>query len=218
MVFRSFPKLHQNGSVPHQISPPNSHFLIKKKKPKKKTHGASCPGYYLTFLNPTIGEALPTDTLSNSGQSLPTKKLAFFLPCGRRVSPIQAASFHLRSGDGERLPATQLYLSVFTCPTPSLNLPSDAGESLPARQPYLFHPTADLPFRLYLSDTASIDLPSDAGESLPARQLYLFEPVAQRGLPVRQGDLETSRTPARASTARQSYLPCLMLGEAYPPD
>ncbi len=65
-----------------------------------------------------------------------------FQPCGRRVSPIQAASFHLQSGDGECLPATQLYLSVFTCPTVSLNLPSDAGASTPARRPYLFHPTA----------------------------------------------------------------------------
>ncbi len=65
-----------------------------------------------------------------------------FQPCGRRVSPIQAASFHLQSGDGECLPATQLYLSVFTCPTVSLNLPSDAGASTPARRPYLFHPMA----------------------------------------------------------------------------
>ncbi len=164
-----------------------------------------------------LGEALPSDTLSNSGQCLPAKYLPF-PPYGRRVSPIQAASFHLQSGDGECLPATQLYLSVFTCPTASLNLPSDAGESLPARQPYLFHPTADLPFRLYLSDTASLVLPSDAGESLPARQLYLFKPVAQRGSPVRHGDLETSRTSTRASTARQSYLPCPTLGEAYPSD
>ncbi len=74
-------------------------------------------------------------------QSLPAKNLPF-PPCGRRVSPIQAASCHLQSGHGECLPATQLYLSVFTCLTVSLDLPSDAGESLPARQPYLFHPTA----------------------------------------------------------------------------
>ncbi len=110
-----------------------------------------------------------------------------FQPCGRRVSPIQAASFHLQSGDGECLPATQLYLSVFTCPKVSLNLPPDAGASPPARRPYLFHPTAgeaypsrprafssgrmlaraswphNLPFCLYLSNTASLDLPLDAG-------------------------------------------------------
>ncbi len=67
-----------------------------------------------------LGEALPSDTLSNSGQSLPAKYLPF-PPYGRRVSPIQAASFHLQSGDDECLPATQLYLSVFTCPTASLN-------------------------------------------------------------------------------------------------
>ncbi len=74
-------------------------------------------------------------------QSLPAKNLPF-PSCGQRVSPIQAASCHLQSGHGECLPATQLYLSVFTCPTVSLDLPLDAGESLPARQPYLFHPTA----------------------------------------------------------------------------
>ncbi len=79
----------------------------------------------------SLGEALPSDTLSNSGQSLPAKKLSF-LPCSRRVSPIQTASFHLQSGDGECLPATQLYLSVFSCLTVSIDLPSDAGESLPA--------------------------------------------------------------------------------------
>ncbi len=129
-------------------------------------------------------------------QSLPAKNLPF-PPCGRRVSPIQAASCHLQSGHGECLPATQLYLSVFTCPTVSLDLPSDAGESLPARQPYLFHPTAGetYPSRprvfsscrmsarafpathltllcLYLSNAASLDLRLDAGEVLPARQSY----------------------------------------------
>ncbi len=55
-----------------------------------------------------------------------------FSPCGRRVSPIQAASCHLQSGHGECLPATQLYLSVFTCPTVSLDLPSDSHRT-PAR-------------------------------------------------------------------------------------
>ncbi len=64
-------------------------------------------------------------------QSLPAKNLPF-PPCGRRVSPIQAASCHLQSGHGECLPATQLYLSVFTCPTVSLDLPSDSHRT-PAR-------------------------------------------------------------------------------------
>ncbi len=81
-------------------------------------------------------------TLSNSGQSLPARQLCFAFHPAAGVSPIQAASFHLQSVDGECLPATQLYLSVFTCLTVSLDLPSDAGEVLPARQPYLFHPTA----------------------------------------------------------------------------
>ncbi len=138
----------------------------------------------------------------------PNQKLAF--------STLRPESLTHPSGDGGCLLATQLYLSVFTCPTASLNLPSDAGESLPARQPYLFYPTADLPFRLYLSDTASLDLPSDAGESLPARQLYLFEPVAQRGLPVRHGDLETTVGRRQEPLGQQPYL--FLLDEAYPSD
>ncbi len=108
---------------------------------KRLKVGASFPGFYF-YSNHTLGEAPPADTADHHlWQSLPAKNLPF-PSCGRRVSPIQAASCHLQSGHGECLPATQLYLSVFTCPTVSLNLPLDAGESLPARQHYLFHPTA----------------------------------------------------------------------------
>ncbi len=177
---------------------------------KRLKIGASFPGFYLIQIPHLARLSLLTPC-----QSLSTKNLPFPL-CGQRVSPIQAASFHLQSGDGECLPATQLYLSVFTCPTASLNLPSDAGESLLARQPYLFHPTADLSFRLYLSNTASLDLPSDAGESLPARQLYLFEPVVQRGLPVRHGDLETTAGRRQEPLGQQPHL--FLLDEAYPSD
>ncbi len=210
--------------VPHQISPPNSHFI----KP-----GASFPGFLLTLPNHTLVEAPPSDTEPLHLARASQPKNVPFPPCSRRVSPIQAASFHLQSDDGECLPATQLYLSVFTCPTGSLDLPSDAGESLPARQPYLFHPTAgetypsrpqvfsspwmsarasrppNLPFRLYLSNTASLDLPSDAGECLPARQPYLFKPVARRGLPIRHGDSETTvgrRTSGESLPDKQPYL------------
>ncbi len=189
---------------------------------KRLKIGASFPGFYLTFLTPRLARLsllTPCLTLARASQ---TKNLPFSTlrpeslthPGREFPSPVRWR----RAPPGHPTLPFRLYLSDTVLILICLNLPSDAGESLPARQPYLFHPTADLPFRLYLSDTASIDLPSDAGESLPARQLYLFEPVAQRGLPVRQSDLETSRTPARASTARQTYLPCLMLGEAYPPD
>ncbi len=68
----------------------------------------------------------PLTTRASQQKNLP------FPPCGRRVSPIQAASCHLQSGHGECLPATQLYLSVFTCPTVSLDLPSDSHRT-PAR-------------------------------------------------------------------------------------
>ncbi len=153
-----------------------------------------------------------------------------FPPCGRRVSPIQAASFHLQSGDGECLPATQLYLSIFTCPTVSLDLPSDAGESLPARQPFLFHPTAgktypsrprvfsscrmsarasrphNLPFCLYLSDTASLDLPLDAGESLPARQPNLSNLLLDEAYPSDTAILKPQSDVGESLPGKQPYL------------
>ncbi len=185
MVFRSFSKLHPNGPVPHQISPPNSRFINPVR----------------AFLAFTYLSKSPLLAGASQPKNLP------FQPCGRRVSPIQAASFHLQSGDGECLPATQLYLSVFTCPTVSLDLPSDAGASSPARHPYLFHPTAgeaypsrprvfssgrmlaraswphNLPFCLYLSNTASLDLPLDAGASSPARQPYLSNLLLNEAYP-----------------------------------
>ncbi len=165
---------------------------------------------------------LLTPRTTTSGQSLPAKNLPF-PPCGRRVSPIQAASFHLQSGDGECLPATQLYLSIFTCPTVSLDLSSDAGTSRPARRPYLFHPTTgeaypsrprvfssgrmstraswphNLPFCLYLSNTASLDLPLDAGESLPARQPYLSNLLLDEAYPSDTAILNHSRASARVT-------------------
>ncbi len=233
MVFRSFSKLHPNGPVPHQISPPNSRFINLVRAFLAFTYlskSHACRGY------PSWHPGPPLLAGASQPKNLP------FQPCGRRVSPIQAASFHLQSGDGECLPATQLYLSVFTCPTVSLDLPSDAGASSPARHPYFFHPTAgeaypsrprvfssgrmlaraswphNLPFCLYLSNTASLDLPLDAGASSPARQPYLSKPVAQRGLPVRHGDSETSRTLARASGTNSLTFSNLLLDQAYPSD
>ncbi len=146
---------------------------------------------------------IPFLTLARASQP---KNLSF-LPCSRRVSPIQTASFHLQSGDGECLPATQLYLSVFSCLTVSLDLPSDAGESLPASnltfstpRPARLYPSRprvfssrrmsarasrphNLLFCLYLSNTASLDLPLDAGESLPARQTYLSNLLLNEAYP-----------------------------------
>ncbi len=105
--------------------------------------------------------------------------------------------------------------SVFTCLTASLNLPSDAGESTPARQPYLFHPTADLPFRLYLSDTASLDLPSDAGESTPARQPYLFNLLRNEAHP---SDTAISKPVGRRQEPPRQQPHLFLLDEAYPSD
>ncbi len=170
--------------------------------------------------------APPADTADHHLRPEPPSKNLPFPSCGRRVSPIQAASCHLQSGHGECLPATQLYLSVFTCPTVSLDLPSDAGESLPARQPYLFHPSYPTDGEyfppvgcrreppghtsyflcLYLSNAASLDLPLDAGEVLPARQSYysVFTCPTQRVLISRW-------TPARCSRPDNLTFFCLYL-------
>ncbi len=98
-------------------------------------------------------------------QSLPAKNLPF-PPCGRRVSPIQAASCHLQSGHGECLPATQLYLSVFTCPTVSLDLPSD------------YHRT---PARASRPDNLTFSTPRPARLTHPDREY--FPPVGCRREP-----------------------------------
>ncbi len=198
MVFRSFSKLHPNGPVPHQISPPNSRFINSVRAFLAFTYLSKSHAWQGS---PSWHRGPPLLAGASQPKNLP------FQPCGRRVSPIQAASFHLHSGDGECLPATQLYLSVFTCPTVSLDLPSDAGASSPARHPYLFHPTAgeaypsrprvfssgrmlaraswphNLPFCLYLSNTASLDLPLDAGASSLARQPYLSNLLVNEAYP-----------------------------------
>ncbi len=136
---------------------------------------ASFPGFYLTFLTPRLARLsllTPCLTLARASQ-----QILAFPPYGRRVSPIQAASFHLQSGD---------------------------GESPPARQPYLFHPTADLPFGLYLSDTASLDLRRTPARASRPDNLTFSNLLPQRGSPVRHGDLETSRTSTRASQTTTS--------------
>ncbi len=246
MVFRSFSKLHPNGPVPYQISPLNSRFINPVR--------AFLAFIYLSKSHAWRGSLFWHREPPLLARASQPKNLRF-QPCGRRVSPIQAASFHLQSGDGECLPATQLYLSVFTCPTVSLNLPSDAGASTPARRPYLFDPTAveaypsrsrvfssgrmlaraSRPhslFSVFTCPTQRVlisrwtparaprpDNPtfqtccstrltrptrwfrnqSDVGESLRDKQPYLFKPTARPDLPVRHGDIETSRTSARAS-------------------
>ncbi len=117
------------------------------------------------------------------------------------------------------LPATQLYLPSYLSDSESWS-PSDAGASsrpgivtfpthgrrgLPIQTASYFPPGRmlaraswphNLPFCLYLSNTASLDLPLDAGACSPGQTTLPFKPVAQRGLPVRHGDSETSRTSA----------------------
>ncbi len=164
-----------------------------------------------------------------------------FQPCGRRVSPIQAASFHLQSGDGECLPATQLYLSVFTCPTVSLNLPSDAGASTPARRPYLVHPTAGEAypsrprvfssgwmlaraswphslFSVFTCPTQRVLISRWTPARAPRPDNLTFQTCCSTRLTRPTRDSETSRTSARASGTNSLTFSNLLLDQAYPSD
>ncbi len=53
---------------------------------------------------------------------------------------------------------------------------------------------------------------------LPGQTTLPFKPVARRGLPVRHGDSETSRTSARASGTNSLTFSNLLLDQAYPSD
>ncbi len=98
-------------------------------------------------------------------------------------------TFHLQSGDGECLPATQLYLSIFTCPTQRVKRQEvkvmQEVKRMPARcsRPDNLTISSLLLDEAYPYDTASIELPSDAGENLPGRQTYLFHPAAGKAYP-----------------------------------
>ncbi len=122
-----------------------------------------------------------------------------FPPHGRRDLPIQTASIFLPSDVGESLPATQLYLSVFTCPTQRVLI----SRWTPAR---CSRPDNLTFFCLYLSNTASLDLLLDAGEVLPARQSYFLclylSNTASPGISLDAGEV---------LPARQSYFSCLYL-------
>ncbi len=202
---------------------------------KRLKVGASFPGFYF-YSNHTLGEAPPADTADHHlWQSLPAKNLPF-PSCGRRVSPIQAASCHLQSGHGECLPATQLYLSVFTCPTVSLNLPLDAGESLPARQHYLFHPTAGETYPSRPRVFSSRRMSARASRphilhfmSLPVQRSESWTPVGRRrGAPGQTilllclylsnaASLDLPLDAGEVLPARQSYFLCLYLSNTASP-
>ncbi len=199
MVFRSFPKLHQNRPVPHQISPPNSHFIKKTKQ--KKQSGASFPGFYLPFLTPRLARLslltpwTTTSCLTLTRASQP--KTCLFHSAAWRVSPIQAAKLP-SPVRWRRVPPGHPTLPFQSSPvlTASLDLPSDAGESLPARQPCLFHPTAGetYPSRL----RASISSQVTASASQPPNFTFPSSPVRQRVLISRR--MSTESLPATQLT------------------
>ncbi len=123
----------------------------------------------------------------------PSKKLAF-PSCGRRVSPIQAASCHLQSGHGEVPPGHpalpfRLYLSDSESWSPVGRWREPPGQTT---LPFPPHGRRDLPIQ-----TASIFLPSDVGESLPATHLtflclYLSN-AASLDLPLDAGEVLLAR-------------------------
>ncbi len=127
----------------------------------------------LTCPNHTLGEAPPSDTANPPLRpEPPSQKNLTFPPCGWRVSPLQAASFHLQSGDGECLPATQLCLSVFTCPTQRVLI----YRWMPARASRLDNLTFQnlLLDEAYPSDTAILNHSRTSARASGTKQPYLF--------------------------------------------
>ncbi len=146
-----------------------------------------------TFTCPTVSLDLPFE----AGEGAPGQTTLPFSPHGRWDLPIQTASIFLPSDVGERILVTQLYLSVFTCPTQRVlsSCRTLARTSQPDKLTFSIlqpqRPTQPrcrltarpsdhltLPFCLNLSNSVSPDLPTDVGESLPARQTHLFYLVA----------------------------------------
>ncbi len=148
MVFRSFPKLHQNGPVPHQISPPNSHLI----KP-----GASFPGFLLTFPNHTLGEAPPSDTANHHfWPEPPSQKTCLFHPAAGESHPSR-----LRASISSQVTASASRPPNFTFP------------SLPVRQWVLiFHRT---PARASRPDELTFSTPRPARLTHP--DCKYFPPV-----------------------------------------
>ncbi len=133
--------------------------------------------FSLTSSRPTLGEALPSDTmnhhtLSNTGQSLPARQLTFSTLQPEKVLPIQAASFHLcRQMTASASRPHNFTFPSLPCPTVSLDLPSDAGEVLPARQPCLFKSHAG---DTYSSDTVGIVAPVGHRREPHSQTTYRF--------------------------------------------
>ncbi len=207
MVFRSFSKLHPNRPVPHQISPPNSHFI----KP-----GASFPGFYLSVQITRLARLpLLTPQTITSGQSLPAKKRTFSTLRPESLTHPDCELPSLvrwrRVPPGHPTLPFRLYLSDSESWSPIGRRREPPGQTT---LPFPPHGWRDLSIQ-----TASIFLLSDVGESLPATQLTFlslpvqhseswspvgrrreppgqttlpFKPVARRGLPIRHGDSETT--------------------------
>ncbi len=142
-----------------------------------------------------------------------------FPPRGRRDLPIHTASIFLPSDVGESLPATKLYLSVFTCLTQQVL--SSHWTLARASQPdkctvFILRPARPtqpryrltvrpsnhltLPFCLNLSDSVSPNLPTDAGESTPGQTILVFQvPRSARLTRPTPRALVSRRMSARAS-------------------
>ncbi len=179
---------------------------------KRLKFGASFPGFYLTFLTPRLARLsllTPCLTLARASQ----QNTCLFHPTDGESHPSR-----LRASISSQVTASASRPPNFTFPSSPVRQRVSISRRTPARasRPDNLTFSTPLPFRLYLSDTASLDLPSDAGESLPARQIYLFKPVARRGLPVRHGDLETSRTSTRAYRSVKLIFSILRPAKAYP--
>ncbi len=103
MVFRSFSKLHPNGPVPHQISPPNSRSQTR----------CELSWLFLTCPNHTLGEAPPSDTANHLfWPEPPSQKTCLFNPAAGVSHPSR-----LRASISSQVTASASRLPSFTFPS-----------------------------------------------------------------------------------------------------
>ncbi len=178
MVFRSFSKLHPNGPVPRQISPPNSQTRCE------------LSWLLLTCPNHTLGEAPPSDTANHYfWPEPPSQKTYLFHPAAGESHPSR-----LRASISSQVTASASRPPNFTF----LSLPVQHSESWspvgrwrepPGQTTLPFKPVARRGLPVQHGDS---EPQSDVGEHLRDKQPYLFKSPARRALPVRHGDSVTT--------------------------
>ncbi len=159
-----------------------------------------------------LGEALPSDTLSNSGQSLPANTCLFHPTAGEsHPSRLRASISSLVTASASRPPN-------FTFPSSPVRQWVLISRRMPERTSRPDNLTFSTPRPTYLSVFTCPTQRAWTSRRTPARarQLYLFKPVAQRGSPVRH--MAISKPVGRRQEPPRQQPHLFLLDEAYPSD